>query len=88
MNNKQFSSVSSPETGMLAAVERIGDRLPDPAVLFIALLFLVWVLSRLLSYISFETIDPRTGETLVINNLLSGSASGNGGCWRPFSCRC
>lgn len=74
MNNKQISSTSSPDTGILAAVERIGNRLPDPAVLFIALLFLVWVLSWLLSYISFETIDPRTGETLVINNLLSGSA--------------
>jgi len=58
----------------LAAVERIGNKLPDPAVLFIALLFVVWVLSWLLSYISYDLIDPRTGETLVIKNQLSGVA--------------
>ncbi|NNF67002.1 MAG: hypothetical protein HKM98_05790, partial [Gammaproteobacteria bacterium] len=38
------------QTGFLATVERIGNKLPDPAVLFIALLFIVWVLSWLLSY--------------------------------------
>ena len=61
-------------TRMLATVERVGNKLPDPAVLFIALLFIVWVLSWLLSYVTFDLIDPRSGEALVINNLLSGSA--------------
>ena len=59
---------------MLATIERVGNALPDPAVLFIVLLFAVWVLSWLLSYISFNAIDPRTGEAIVVNNLLSGSA--------------
>lgn len=58
----------------LGAVERIGNKLPDPAVLFIALLFITWVLSWLLSYISFDVVDPRTGEALMIQNLLSGAA--------------
>ncbi len=61
-------------TRMLAGVERIGNKLPDPAVLFIALLFIVWVLSWALSFVTWEAIDPRTGQPLVINNLLSGSA--------------
>ena len=60
--------------GFLGAVERIGNKLPDPAVLFIALLFIVWVLSWLLSYVSFDVIDPRSGEALVIQNLLTGSS--------------
>ena len=60
--------------GILAAVERIGNKLPDPAVLFIALLFIVWVLSWLLSYVSFDVVDPRTGEMLVIRNLLTGTS--------------
>jgi len=60
--------------GFLGSVERIGNKLPDPAVLFIALLFIVWVLSFLLSYATFGVVDPRTGEPLVVNNLLSGSA--------------
>jgi aminobenzoyl-glutamate transport protein len=58
----------------LAAVERVGNRLPDPAVLFIALLFIVWILSWMLSGISFDVVDPRSGQALVISNQLSGTA--------------
>lgn len=58
----------------LAAVERTGNKLPDPAVLFIALLFIVWILSWLLSGISFDVLDPRNGEPLRIINQLSGSS--------------
>ena len=57
--------------GFLGTVERVGNKLPDPAVLFIALLFIVWVLSWLLSYVSFDVIDPRTSAPLAINNLLA-----------------
>ena len=60
--------------GFLGTVERIGNKLPDPAVLFIALLFIVWVLSWLLSYVTFDVIDPRSGEALTIQNLLTGSS--------------
>jgi aminobenzoyl-glutamate transport protein len=57
---------------MLATVERVGNKLPDPAVLFIALLLIVWVVSWLLSYFDFGVTDPRTGEPLMVVNLLSG----------------
>jgi len=59
---------------LLAAVERIGNRLPDPAVLFIALLFIVWFVSWALSYVDFNVIDPRNGEPLLVVNQLSGAA--------------
>ena len=58
----------------LEAVEQIGNKLPDPAILFVALLFIVWVLSWLLSYVTFDLIDPRTGEAVVVKNLLAGPA--------------
>jgi aminobenzoyl-glutamate transport protein len=58
--------------GFLGTVERVGNKLPDPAVLFIALLFIVWVLSWLLSYVTFDVVDPRSGQALVIQNLLTG----------------
>ena len=58
----------------LGTVERVGNKLPDPAVLFIALLFVVWVLSWLLSGVDFGVIDPRSGEALVVQNQLSGAA--------------
>jgi aminobenzoyl-glutamate transport protein len=57
---------------MLGAVERIGNKLPDPAVLFIWLLGIVWLLSWLLSYVSFEVVDPRSGAPIVIINQLTG----------------
>lgn len=68
---EQHAPGASRITRLLATVERVGNRLPDPAVLFIALLFVVWVLSWLLSYVSFSVIDPRTQEPLVISNLLA-----------------
>jgi len=71
MNNDNQSTAPG---GFLGTVERVGNKLPDPAVLFIALLFIVWILSWLLSYVTFEVVDPRSNEALVIKNLLSGSA--------------
>ena len=65
---------SNAPGGFLGTVERVGNKLPDPAVLFIALLFIVWILSWVLSYLSFDVVDPRTNAPLVINNLMSGSA--------------
>lgn len=61
------------EKGVLAAVERIGNKLPDPAMLFVGLLIIVWLLSWLLSYFSFSVVDPRSGEPIVIINQLTGT---------------
>ncbi|MBX3703090.1 MAG: AbgT family transporter [Steroidobacteraceae bacterium] len=58
----------------LDAIERAGNRLPDPAVLFLLLLAVVWALSWALSGISFEVIDPRTGAPIVVRNQLAGVA--------------
>ena len=58
----------------LVTVERVGNKLRDPAVLFIALLFIIWALSWLLSLFDWNVVDPRTGEALVINNQLSGES--------------
>jgi aminobenzoyl-glutamate transport protein len=68
------SATANGNGGFLGTVERVGNKLPDPAVLFIALLFIVWVLSWLLSYITFDVVDPRSGQALVIQNLLTGSS--------------
>lgn len=59
---------------ILGAVERIGNKLPDPAVLFIGLLVVVWVLSALLAGVDFEVADPRTGAPLFVESQLSGPA--------------
>ena len=70
------TSTSRPGFGerALAAVERLGNRLPDPALLFIALLLVVWVVSWALSGVDFNTVDPRTGKDLQVVNQLSGTS--------------
>jgi aminobenzoyl-glutamate transport protein len=58
----------------LAAIERTGNRLPDPAMLFVGLLVIVWLASWFLSYFDFGVTDPRTGEPLQVVNQLSGTS--------------
>lgn len=59
---------------VLGTIERWGNALPDPAMLFVGLLVLVWVASWLFSLGSYDVIDPRTGSAVVIHNQLSGPA--------------
>ncbi|XOV86576.1 MAG: AbgT family transporter [Pseudomonadota bacterium] len=57
--------------GFLDVIEDVGNRLPDPALLFLLLLFVVWLFSWLLAGTSGSFVDPRTGEALVVRNLLT-----------------
>ncbi len=59
---------------ILASIERIGNKLPDPSMLFLISLIIVWILSALLAPFSFSAIDPRTGNPIEVTNLLSGTA--------------
>lgn len=59
---------------VLNMIERVGNRLPDPAALFLILLIVVWILSALLSSVQFSEIDPRNGEPIRVNNQLTGGA--------------
>ena len=61
-------------TRVLDAIERVGNRLPDPAVLFLILMLATWVVSAVMSGMSFQEIDPRSGEPVAISNLLSGAS--------------
>lgn len=61
-------------TKILDNVERIGNKLPDPAILFFVLMLVIWVLSALLSNFSFTEIDPSTGSAIQVHNLLTGES--------------
>ena len=56
---------------ILDRVEVLGNKLPDPAVLFLLLLIAVWIFSALLAQFSYAHIDPRTGSPLEIHNLAT-----------------
>ena len=58
----------------LDVIERAGNKLPDPVVLFLLLMLAAWVLSWALSGMSFTEIDPRTGQPVQIRNLLAGES--------------
>ncbi len=58
----------------LDVVERVGNRLPDPAVLFLIAMVLTWLASWLLAGVAFTEIDPRNNEPLRIRNLLAGTS--------------
>ena len=53
-------------------IERAGNKLPDPAILFFIFLLLTWGFSAMLAGVEFSAVDPRSGEPIVVNNLLVG----------------
>lgn len=58
----------------LNLVERAGNVLPDPSMLFLLGLIVVWAASWWLSGMSFDIVDPRTQAPVQVTNLLSGKA--------------
>ena len=58
----------------LNVIENLGNKLPDPAMLFFFLMLIVWVVSAILAPFNFAEIDPRTGEQLVVQNQLTGES--------------
>jgi aminobenzoyl-glutamate transport protein len=53
-------------------IEIIGNKLPHPATLFALLALLVVFVSWLTSFVDYTAIHPVSGETIVVNNLISG----------------
>lgn len=57
----------------LGTVERVGNKLPDPAVLFFYLILVVWLFSALFSAMGVSVLDFKN-ETIHVKNLLTGEA--------------
>ncbi|KAA5805036.1 AbgT family transporter [Alkalicaulis satelles] len=57
--------------GFLGAVERFGDRLPDPVFIFVWLIAILMAFSALAAFLEFTAIHPITGETLMAQSLFS-----------------
>lgn len=69
MNQK--SERKSVFARFLGGVEYVGNKIPDPMLLFVALSVITVVLSFVLSKIGFSGVNPATGETVTIYNLMS-----------------
>ncbi|MGE0623621.1 MAG: AbgT family transporter [Pseudomonadales bacterium] len=73
-HEQQAAAEGGALTRALNWIEQAGNRLPDPALLFFVLLVVVWLLSALMAQFSYEHVDPRSGEPIVVANLLTGTA--------------
>ena len=58
----------------LAGIERVGNKLPDPAAMFVIALFLVWIASWFLAGLEFSVPAREGARTLSIVNQLSGTS--------------
>ncbi|MEW9677971.1 AbgT family transporter [Lentibacillus sp. L22] len=56
----------------LDIVEKVGNKLPDPFVLFVGLAVIMIIVSWIFSLFNASVVHPGTGETLPIKNLMSG----------------
>lgn len=56
----------------LDIVERVGNKLPDPFIIFVILSILMIIVSWIFSLFGASVVHPGTGEELPIKNLASG----------------
>ena len=61
----------APGAVLLDWFERVGNRFPDPIVLFLVALAATWAASSLLAGRDFGLVDPRTHAALQINDQLT-----------------
>lgn len=68
-----FMSETSQQksTGVLAFIERIGNKIPDITILFIGAFLIVCVISAILSQMTFDYVNPATGKALTVVNMMS-----------------
>ena len=67
----QQTSATSIWVRSLLAIERLGNRLPAPALLFLLLIVFIIIISALCNILSVQGIHPATKEVLEVNSLLS-----------------
>ncbi len=71
-NKKQAVAKKTFVVRMLDVIETVGNKLPDPFMLFALLTLAVILASALLSWMGVSVEDPRNpGEVLTVMNLLS-----------------
>ena len=55
----------------LDAVERLGNKLPDPVAIFVIIIAILIAVSAIGAALGWTAVNPVTGETLVAKSLLS-----------------
>nr|WP_052398995.1 AbgT family transporter [Geomicrobium sp. JCM 19039] len=66
------SEKSKKSLKFLNTIERIGNKLPEPLMIFVILIAAVIGLSTILDWAGMSVLHPQDGELLEIRSLLSG----------------
>ena len=66
-----MSKKTRKKGGVLDFIERVGNKLPHPYILFLWLCLILAVISCILSLKGTSVINPTTGDTVMVQNLLS-----------------
>ncbi|GEA51472.1 aminobenzoyl-glutamate transporter [Vibrio inusitatus NBRC 102082] len=73
---ENIKEIPKPETikdsRFLSWVERTGNKLPHPFLLFVYLAVAVILASAVLNFLGVNTYNPKTSDTLPVKSLLSG----------------
>ena len=62
---------TQPVGGFLGWIERVGNKIPDITMLFIAAFVITCVASAIFSQIHFSYIHPSTGKAIEVTNMLA-----------------
>lgn len=57
--------------GFLQWVERVGNKIPNPFLLFVYLIAVLMIASAVISWLNITAINPSNGEVIHVKNLLS-----------------
>ena len=71
LNKEPASTPRTSSRRFLDRLEVIGNKLPDPAMIFVIALLIVWVVSALLASVEFTDADPRTVKRDANGQVIS-----------------
>lgn len=57
--------------GILGTIERLGNMLPHPFILFLYIIVILAVISAILAAIGVSAVNPTTGELVEVQNIIS-----------------
>lgn len=69
--NKQTNNQAEKLSGFFGTIERVGNKIPNPCILFLWLTGIVFLLSLIMSKAGVTAVNPATNEVITIVNMLA-----------------
>lgn len=69
---KELKGSKKKTGGFLGWVERVGNKIPHPFILFLILIVVVWIVSAICAQLGTSVTNPVDGKEVYVKSLLSG----------------